>query len=166
MDPRGGNVIEDTKDFSFVCWECEEEFHAPMANFVDKQLTNGSRIKIDPKMKPREKRVRKPKKKSAETIKDLMVKDLEATGASAEEMAAAVEASDLTGGLMSIDEWIDQTLAAKGYIQAQEHREDFILATGAGATKFNKWMKKAGLVFNKQTGQWTRWKNDLSLIHI
>ena len=111
-------------------------------------------------MKPREKRVRKPKKKSAETIKDLMVKDLEATGASAEEMAAAVEASDLTGGLMSIDEWIDQTLAAKGYIQAQEHREDFILATGAGATKFNKWMKKAGLVFNKQTGQWTRWKND------
>ena len=160
MDPRGGNVIEDTRDFSFICWECEEEFHAPMANFVDKQLNNGSRIKIDPKMKPREKRVRKPKKKSAETIKDLMVKDLEATGASAEEMAAAVEASDLTGGLMSIDEWIDQTLAAKGYIQAQEHREDFILATGAGATKFNKWMKKAGLVFNKQTGQWTRWEND------
>ena len=160
MDPRGGNVIEDTRDFSFVCWDCEEEFHAPMANFVDEQLNNGSRIKIDPKMKPREKLVRKPKKKSADIIKDLMIKDLEATGASAEEMAAAVEASDLTGGLMSIDEWIDQTLAAKGYIQAQEHREDFILATGAGATKFNKWMKKAGLVFNKQTGQWTRWKND------
>ena len=160
MDPRGGNVIEDQSDFSFVCWECEVEFHAPMANFVDEQLNNGSRIKIDPKMKPREKVVRKPKKKSADTIKDLMIKDLEATGASAEEMAAAVEASDLTGGLMSIDEWIDQTLAAKGYIQAQEHREDFILATGAGATKFNKWMKKAGLVFNKQTGQWTRWAND------
>tara|TARA_B000000557_G_scaffold146379_1_gene118751 strand:- start:499 stop:1590 length:1092 start_codon:yes stop_codon:yes gene_type:complete len=160
MDPRGGNVIEDTGDFSFVCWDCEEEFHAPMAKFVDEQLNNGSRIKIDPKMKPREKLIRKPKKKSADIIKDLMIKDLEATGASAEEMAAAVEASDLTGGLMSIDEWIDQTLAAKGYIQAQEHREDFILATGAGATKFNKWMKKAGLVFNKQTGQWTRWKND------
>ena len=24
---------------------------------------------------------------------------------------------------MSIDDWIDQTIAAKGYIQAQEHRE-------------------------------------------
>ena len=54
MDPRGGNVIEDTGDFSFVCWDCEEEFHAPMAKFVDEQLNNGSRIKIDPKMKPRE----------------------------------------------------------------------------------------------------------------
>ena len=31
--------------------------------------------------------------------------------------------------------------------------------TGAGATKFNKWMKKAGLVFNKQTGRWTRWSD-------
>ena len=51
MDPRGGNVIEDTGDFSFVCWDCEEEFHAPMAKFVDEQLNNGSRIKIDPKMK-------------------------------------------------------------------------------------------------------------------
>ena len=49
-----------------------------------------------------------------------------------------------------------KTLAAKGYIQAQEDREDFIIATGAGATKFNKWMKKAGLRFNKQTGRWSR----------
>ena len=156
MDPRGSNVIEDPTDFSFVCWECEEEFHSPMAVYVDEHMNNGSRITIDPKKKPRDKKFRPPKKKSAETIKDLMIKDLEATGASAEEMAAAVEASDMTGGLMSIDEWIDQTLAAKGYIQAQEHREDFILATGAGATKFNKWMKKAGLRFNKQTGQWSR----------
>ena len=62
-------------------------------------------------------------------------------------------------GLMSINDWIDQTLAAKGYIQAQEDREDFILRTGAGATKFNKWMKKAGLYFNKQTGRWSRWED-------
>ena len=156
MDPRGSNVVEDPADFSFVCWECEEEFHSPMSVYVDEHMSNGSQIKIDPKKKPRDKKVRPPKKKSAETIKDLLIKDLEATGASAEEMAAVVEASDMTGGLMSIDEWIDQTLAAKGYIQAQEHREDFILATGAGATKFNKWMKKAGLRFNKQTGQWSR----------
>ena len=88
-------------------------------------------------MKPREKIVRKPKKKSADIIKDAMIKDLEATGASAEEMAAAVEASDLTGGLMSIDEWIDQTLAAKGYIQAQEHREE--LAGAIGSHAFRLW---------------------------
>ena len=41
----------------------------------------------------------------------------------------------------------------------EEDREDFILRTGAGATKFNKWMKKAGLFFNKQTGRWTRHKD-------
>ena len=51
---------------------------------------------------------------------------------------------------MDINDWIDQTLAVKGYIQAQEDREDFILRTDA-VTKFNKWMKKAGLFFNKQT---------------
>lgn len=159
MDPRGSNIVENPNDFSFICWDCEEEFHAPMAKFVDDRLNNGNLIKIDPDIKPRHKVVKPPKKQTADTIKDMMMKDLEETGASAEEMAAAVEASELTGGLMSIDEWIDQTLAAKGYIQAQEHREDFILATGAGATKFNKWMKKAGLRFNKQTGQWTRWSD-------
>ena len=77
----------------------------------------------------------------------------------ADEAEAAVEESAITGGLMSIDEWIDQTLAVHNYIQAQEHREDFIISTGAGATKFNKWMKKAGLYFNKQTGRWTRWED-------
>jgi hypothetical protein len=74
-------------------------------------------------------------------------------------MTQEAEESVLTSGLMSIDDWIDQTLASKGYIQAQEDREDFILRTGAGATKFNKWMKKAGLYFNKQTGRWSRWED-------
>ena len=48
---------------------------------------------------------------------------------------------------------LTQTLAVKGYIQVlQEDREDFIIGQpGAGATKFNKWMKKAGLAFNKQS---------------
>ena len=91
-------------------------------------------------------------------IRDRM-RDLESAGASAEELEAALESSTLSGVLMSIDEWIDQTIAAKGYIQAQEDREEFIIATGAGATKFNKWMKKAGLRFNKQTGRWTRWED-------
>jgi hypothetical protein len=74
-------------------------------------------------------------------------------------MVEAAEQSSLTSGLMSINDWIDQTIAVKGYIQAQEDREDFILRTGAGATKFNKWMKKAGLYFNKQTGRWSRWED-------
>ena len=74
-------------------------------------------------------------------------------------MTKAVEEGGLTGGLMDINDWIDLKLDAKNYIQAQEDREDFILRTGAGATKFNKWMKKAGLYFNKQTGRWTRHKD-------
>ena len=55
---------------------------------------------------------------------------------------------------MDIDDWIDQTLTPVH--TGQEDREEFIIATGAGATKFNKWMKKAGLRFNKQTGRWSR----------
>ena len=92
-------------------------------------------------------------------MNELIRKDLEVTGATADEMTKAVEEGGLTGGLMDINDWIDQKLAAKNYIQAQEDREDFILRTGAGATKFNKWMKKAGLYFNKQTGRWTRHKD-------
>ena len=92
-------------------------------------------------------------------VNELIRKDLEETGATADEMTKVVEEGGLTGGLMDINDWIDQTLAAKEYIQAQEDREDFILRTGAGATKFNKWMKKAGLYFNKQTGRWTRHKD-------
>ena len=151
--------MEDSRDFSFICWDCEEEFHAPMAQAVEGRLNNGSRIKIDPKIKPRLKVVRPPRKDRSKSIADLMKRDLESAGASADELEAALESSTLSGVLMSIDEWIDQTIAAKGYIQAQEDREEFIIATGAGATKFNKWMMKAGLRFNKQTGRWTRWED-------
>ncbi len=159
MDPRGSNIMDNTSDFSFICWDCEEEFHAPMARAVIKKLENGSRIKIDPKKKPMLPVVKPPLKEKLGSITDLMMRDLETAGASAEELEAALESSSLSGVLMSIDEWIDQTIAAKGYIQAQEDREEFIIATGAGATKFNKWMKKAGLRFNKQTGRWTRWED-------
>ncbi len=156
MDPRGGNLMDDMSDYVFICWECEEEFRSPMAESVEHQLSNGSRISINPRIKPRLPVVKPPKKVDKSSVVELMMRDLESTGASAEELEAAVESSKLSGGLMDIDDWIDQTLAAKGYIQAQEDREDFIIATGAGATKFNKWMKKAGLRFNKQTGRWSR----------
>ena len=159
IDPLGSNVVEDMTDYSLVCWECEKEFRAPMAQIVEDRLANGSRIKIDMKKKPRLPVSRQPKKKKLPSVTEQMLQDLESTGASAEELEAAVESSKLSGVLMSIEDWIDQTIAAKGYIQAQEHREEFIIATGAGATKFNKWMKKAGLVFNKQTGRWTRWED-------
>ncbi len=93
---------------------------------------------------PREKVIRPPRSK-VESFKDTI--------------AAAVDESNLSSVLMSINDWIEQTLAVKGYIQAQEDREDFIIATGAGATKFNKWMMKAGFAFNKQSGRWTRWED-------
>jgi len=159
MDPRGSNIMEDFTDFSFICWDCEEEFHSAMAEVVEVRLNNGSRININPEIKPRMPVVKPPHKDKAKSIADLMKRDLESAGASADELEAALQSSTLTGVLMSIDEWIDQTIAAKGYIQAQEDREEFIIATGAGATKFNKWMKKAGLRFNKQSGRWTRWED-------
>ena len=61
------------------------------------------------------------------SVSDLIRRDLEQTGATADEMTRVVEESVVAGGLMDINDWIDQTLAAKDYIQAQEDREDFIL---------------------------------------
>jgi len=51
--------------------------------------------------------------------------------------------------------WIQRKLSEKGYLSSQEDCDDFVSATGTGATKFNKWMKRANLVFNKKTGKWT-----------
>ena len=157
MDPRSSVNMDLGDDFGFICWDCETEFSSDMAAVVESRLSaKKDWIKIDPKRKPREKVLRPPRAKTE--FKDTIAADLAATGASADTIAAAVEESNLSSGLMSINDWIDQTLAVKGYIQAQEDREDFIIATGAGATKFNKWMKKAGLAFNKQSGRWTRWE--------
>ena len=159
MDPRGGNVMDDMTDFMLICWDCEKEFRAPMAEIVENRLGNEDRLIIDPQKGPRLKVHQPPKKSENLSVDDLIKRDLESTGASFAEVEAAVEASKLSGGLMSIEDWIEEKIELKGYIQAQEHREEFILATGAGATKFNKWMKKAGLYFNKQTGRWTRWED-------
>ena len=157
MDPRSSVNMDLGDDFGFMCWDCETAFSSPMAEVVETRLgVKKTWISIDPKRKPREK-VQRPPRAKPDSFKDTIAADLAATGASADTIAAAVEESNLSSGLMSINDWIDQTLAVKGYIQAQEDREDFIIATGAGATKFNKWMKKAGLAFNKQSGRWTRW---------
>ncbi len=159
MDPRTSRNPDDPGNWSFICWECETPFAPGLAIAVDKIMENGGRVVIDPDARPRSPVPPKPASQDFATINQLVQDELKQTGADADTMAQAAEQSALTSGLMSIDDWIDQTLAAKGYIQAQEDREDFILRTGAGATKFNKWMKKAGLYFNKQTGRWSRWED-------
>ena len=159
MDPRTSRNPDDAENWSFICWECETPFAPGLSLAVDKIMENGGRVVIDPDARPRNPVPPKPASQDFATINQLVQDELKQTGADADTMAQAAEQSALTSGLMSIDDWIDQTLAAKGYIQAQEDREDFILRTGAGATKFNKWMKKAGLYFNKQTGRWTRFKD-------
>ncbi|MEE3083450.1 MAG: hypothetical protein VX320_05135 [Candidatus Thermoplasmatota archaeon] len=160
MDPRSNVNMDTMENFSFMCWDCGATFSSAMAEVVESRMADKKAwISIDSSRKPREKVIRPPKAVVDTSVQDMIAADLAATGANADTIAAAVEESNLTSGLMSINEWIDQTLAVKGYIQAQEDREDFIIATGAGATKFNKWMKKAGLAFNKQTGRWTRWED-------
>ena len=159
MDPRTSRNPDDSKNWSFICWECETPFNAGLSLTVDTIMENGGRIEIDPDARPRNPVPPKPASQDFTTINELVKAELVQTGVDADSMTQAAEQSVLTSGLMSINDWIDQTLAAKGYIQAQEDREDFILRTGAGATKFNKWMKKAGLYFNKQTGRWSRWED-------
>jgi len=159
LDPRSSRNPDDVDNWSLICWECETPFESGLASVVDGLLENGGRITIDPDARPRNPVPPKPASQDFATINQLVKDELEKTGADADTIAQASEQSSLTSGLMSINDWIDQTIAVKGYIQAQEDREDFILRTGAGATKFNKWMKKAGLYFNKQTGRWSRWED-------
>ena len=159
MDPRTSRNPDDSENWSFICWECETPFSSGLSIAVDAVMQNGGRVEIDPDARPRNPIPPKPASQDFTTINELAKAELVQTGVDADTMTHAAEQSVLTSGLMSINDWIDQTLAAKGYIQAQEDREDFILRTGAGATKFNKWMKKAGLYFNKQTGRWSRWED-------
>ena len=158
MDPRQSRDDERPDEYALMCWDCEESFQPQLIVDVVARLDGPGRISIEEDRRPRHPVPPKPARMDLDGVNRLIERDLESTNASANEMTAKVEASPLVGGLMDINDWIDQTLAAKGYIQAQEDREDFILRTGAGATKFNKWMKKAGLFFNKQTGRWSRTK--------
>jgi len=159
LDPRSSRNMDELDNWSFICYECEQVFNSKLSEVVEKRAVNGNKIKIIEGKSPRDLVPPKPAASNYESIEQLIKRDLERTGASADAMAEAAKASTISAGLMSINDWIDQTLAAKGYIQAQEDREDFILRTGAGATKFNKWMKKAGLYFNKQTGRWTHFED-------
>lgn len=159
MDPRSSRNPDDSNNWSFICWDCETPFSPGLSVVVDQIMENGGRVVIDPDARPRNPVPPKPASQDFAAINQLVQDELKKTGADADTMTEAAEQSALTSGLMSINDWIDKSLEKKGYIQAQEDREDFILRTGAGATKFNKWMKKAGLYFNKQTGRWSRWED-------
>ena len=50
--------------------------------------------------------------------------------------------------------WIEKRVEQKGYLSSVEDKDDFENETGAGKTKFNKWMNKAGLVFDKYENRW------------
>ena len=126
MDPRQARDMDRPDEWSFICWECEENFSPALADNVEQRLVNGSRILIDEDKRPRNPVPPKPAAMDFSSVNDMIKKDLEQTGASADEMSRVVEESTLGGGLMDINDWIDQTLAAKDYIQAQED-EDFIL---------------------------------------
>ncbi len=158
LDPRQSRDLDQPNSWAFICWECETSFTPQLTIKVESKLDGDGRVIIDTDAAPRNPVPPKPATMDFTSVNDLIRRDLEQTGATADEMTKVVEESVVAGGLMDINDWIDQTLGAKNYIQAQEDREDFILRTGAGATKFNKWMKKAGLFFNKQTGRWTREK--------
>ncbi|MGB0489114.1 MAG: hypothetical protein ACPHK3_01905 [Candidatus Poseidoniaceae archaeon] len=159
MDPRQSRDEDRPDEYALMCWDCETSFQPELIINVMARLDGESRITVEEGRRPRNPVPPKPARMDLESVNRLIEADLESTNADADAMTAQVESSALVGGLMDINDWIDQTIAAKGYIQAQEDREDFILRTGAGATKFNKWMKKAGLYFNKQTGRWTRFKD-------
>ena len=145
-------------NFSFICWDCGHEFIAPMAKIVEGTLEANS-ITISSDTPPRMPHFEPPAPDRAPSVADMLRADLEATGASADEAVAAVEESSIAGGLMSIDEWIDQTLAVHGYIQLQSIARISLSVLVLVQSKFNKRMKKAGLYFNKQTGRWTRWED-------
>ena len=159
VDPRNARNLDDQVNWSLACWECGFAITSYLGDAVDEWMENGKKIKIKSGKKPRNPVPPKPARASYETIESSIQKDLKETGATADQIAEDARESTLTAGLMSINDWIEQLISSKGYIQAQEDREDFILKTGAGATKFNKWMKKAGLYFNKQTGRWTRFSD-------
>jgi len=50
--------------------------------------------------------------------------------------------------------FVVQVLAEHGNIRAKRDRDSFVQQTGAGATKFNAWMKKLGLYFVRSEGVW------------
>ena len=149
---------DDNGGWSLICWECGTIIDSVMSKLVEERLENDHVIVIEPGSEPRNQIPLRPSA-PVSSVEDMVLAESQRTKASADKLTEEALADDQAGGLMSVDDWIDQALEAKGYIQSQEDREEFIIRTGAGATKFNKWLRRAGLVFNKQTGRWTRYED-------
>jgi len=55
-----------------------------------------------------------------------------------------------------IHDWINRKIRGKGYIDPQKDREDFRKSCLTGNTSLERWMSKAGLVRDPNTGRWTK----------
>ena len=54
-------------------------------------------------------------------------------------------------------DWVTLRLASKTPITGkQEEREDFTAKTGVGVSSYNKWMRKAGLIYSQSAGCWEK----------
>jgi hypothetical protein len=51
-------------------------------------------------------------------------------------------------------DWITNRVKLQGHMSSESDRNEFVQQTGAGKSKFNKWMKRAGLIFDKESGLW------------
>ena len=126
MDPRQSRDMDQSEDYALICWECETSFTPSLSDMVNTRLENGSRIVIDIDKPPRNPVPPKPANLGYADVSEQLRKDLEGLLEQLPHLISAeIESTGLTGGSMDINDWIDQTLAVKGYIQAQEDREDF-----------------------------------------
>ena len=113
LDPRQARDPDQPESWAFICWECETSFTPQLTLNVESILDGEKRISVDPDKAPRNPVPPKPASMDFSTVNDLIRRDLEETGATADQMTRAVEESVVAGGLMDINDWIDQTLAAK-----------------------------------------------------
>lgn len=51
-------------------------------------------------------------------------------------------------------DWITNRVKLRGHMSSESDLTEFVQQTGAGKTKFNKWMRRAGLIFDKDSGLW------------
>ena len=74
-----------------MCWECETSFTSGLADLVEGRMANGTRIVIDEDKPPRNPVPPKPASMDYSSVNELIRKDLEETGATADEMTKVVE---------------------------------------------------------------------------
>ena len=58
--------------------------------------------------------------------------------------------------IKQINDWIDLKIREKGYICSNEDRDDFIRICRSESQTLTRSMRKAGLLYDKKTGRWTK----------